>query len=102
VRGEDAGTIGCVIERSVAICLYIVLTGDLRSNRVLGEDAGTIGLRHRERSVAICLYIVLTGDLRSNRVLGEDAGTIVLESSFPLTNPKLICDTLKYPLCSHL
>ena len=39
--------------------------GDLRSGRVLGEDAGTI-------KKGEC------GDLRSGRVLGEDAGTITV------------------------
>ena len=50
--------------------------GDLRSDRVLGEDAGTIIFV----SVRAQPHDQDGGDLRSGRVLGQETGTIIFVS----------------------
>ena len=69
----------CHRERSVAICVWTGLNGDLRSDTVLGQETGTINLVIASFfCVAICIWVGLNGDLRSDTVLGQETGTINL------------------------
>jgi len=59
-------------ERSVAICLSITLFGDLRSNPVRGEDAGTINyVIARERSDLPFHYIIWRPAVKSRARRGR-------------------------------